>query len=228
MPVLSRISTSGARRRRARGSCKSEPRGGAADRRLRQLVAGLGLDSRGDCHPSRDSPRSQQRTGVSNAGTRAFAIRPAQRSGAGHASHARDRTVGANQLRAVGTSRVSGSRVSRRSRIRTAGRSHGLGVLDRIRGARTAYERTGESDISRWKRSRTRRGSPAATARWFSLKGYILAKSGRANEAREVLRRLEAEPARGYVPPYAMALVHAGLVGSGARVRVARQSLRCA
>lgn len=45
----------------------------------------------------------------------------------------------------------------------------------------------------------------------YSLKGYILAKTGRAAEAREVLRRLEDAAATRYVPPYAMALVHAGL-----------------
>jgi hypothetical protein len=39
---------------------------------------------------------------------------------------------------------------------------------------------------------------------------------GRANEAREVLRLLEADPQRHYVPPYAIALVHAGLGERGA------------
>jgi len=45
----------------------------------------------------------------------------------------------------------------------------------------------------------------------MSFRGYLLAKLGRADEAREVLRTLE-EMSRGrYVPPYAMALVHAGV-----------------
>lgn len=41
-----------------------------------------------------------------------------------------------------------------------------------------------------------------------SLRGYLLGSTGRANEAREVLSVLEA---RTYVPPYAVALVYAGL-----------------
>ena len=44
-----------------------------------------------------------------------------------------------------------------------------------------------------------------------SLRGYILAKSGHRREAEEVLRALESTDGEGYVPPYAMALVHAGL-----------------
>lgn len=43
----------------------------------------------------------------------------------------------------------------------------------------------------------------------ISLQGYLLAKAGRTTEAREVLRTLEERSA--YVPPFAMALVHAGL-----------------
>jgi DNA-binding winged helix-turn-helix (wHTH) protein/tetratricopeptide (TPR) repeat protein len=44
-----------------------------------------------------------------------------------------------------------------------------------------------------------------------ALRGYILAKLGRADEAREVLRTLVAIARERYVPPYAMALVHVGL-----------------
>ena len=44
-----------------------------------------------------------------------------------------------------------------------------------------------------------------------SFRGYVLAKAGRTVEAREVLKSLE-DAARGrYVPPYAIALVYAGL-----------------
>jgi hypothetical protein len=39
----------------------------------------------------------------------------------------------------------------------------------------------------------------------------MLAKAGRVTEAREVLTKLEADAGDRYVPPYAMALVHAGL-----------------
>ena len=44
----------------------------------------------------------------------------------------------------------------------------------------------------------------------ISNRGYILAKLGRTDEAREVLKMLEA-PSERYVPPYAAALVYAGL-----------------
>ena len=45
----------------------------------------------------------------------------------------------------------------------------------------------------------------------LSLRGYLLATSGRANEAREVLGTLEAVSRERDMPPYALALVHAGL-----------------
>ncbi len=45
----------------------------------------------------------------------------------------------------------------------------------------------------------------------MGLRGYLLAKLGRAGEAREVLNTLEAVARERYVPPYASALVHAGL-----------------
>ncbi len=45
----------------------------------------------------------------------------------------------------------------------------------------------------------------------LSLRGYVLAKAGRADEARAVLQILETAARARYVPPYAMALVHAGL-----------------
>jgi tetratricopeptide (TPR) repeat protein len=45
----------------------------------------------------------------------------------------------------------------------------------------------------------------------IALRGYVFAKLGRAQEAREVLVTLQALSRERYVPPYAMALVHAGL-----------------
>ncbi len=44
-----------------------------------------------------------------------------------------------------------------------------------------------------------------------SLRGYVLAKRGRLNEARQVLATLQTASHNRYVPPYAFALVHAGL-----------------
>ena len=45
----------------------------------------------------------------------------------------------------------------------------------------------------------------------ISLRGYILARMGRTREAREVLRMLETLSNERYVPPFAQALVYAGL-----------------
>jgi Flp pilus assembly protein TadD len=45
----------------------------------------------------------------------------------------------------------------------------------------------------------------------LSFRGYLLARAGRASEARDLLRTLEAASHQRYVPPYAFALVYAGL-----------------
>jgi TolB-like protein/DNA-binding winged helix-turn-helix (wHTH) protein/Flp pilus assembly protein TadD len=45
----------------------------------------------------------------------------------------------------------------------------------------------------------------------LSFRGYVLARAGRTAEARDVLKTLETAARDRYVPPYAMALVHAGL-----------------
>jgi TolB-like protein/Tfp pilus assembly protein PilF len=45
----------------------------------------------------------------------------------------------------------------------------------------------------------------------LAIRAYILAKTGRADEARGMLRTLEAVSKTKYVPPYAMALINAGL-----------------
>jgi TolB-like protein/DNA-binding winged helix-turn-helix (wHTH) protein len=73
-----------------------------------------------------------------------------------------------------------------------------------------AYESTGETDLALEALTDAARFS-GGNSKAISLRGYILAKTGRANEAREVLRRLEADAGERYVPPYAIALVHAGL-----------------
>jgi TolB-like protein/DNA-binding winged helix-turn-helix (wHTH) protein/Flp pilus assembly protein TadD len=73
-----------------------------------------------------------------------------------------------------------------------------------------AYERTDQIDLAL---SALADGAPfsGGNSKVISLRGYILAKSGRVAEAREVLRTLKADAVERYVPPYAMALVHAGL-----------------
>jgi len=45
----------------------------------------------------------------------------------------------------------------------------------------------------------------------LSMRGYVLAKAGRVSEARVVLEELMKRGGEGYVPPYALALVYAGL-----------------
>jgi TolB-like protein/Flp pilus assembly protein TadD len=45
----------------------------------------------------------------------------------------------------------------------------------------------------------------------MSLRGYALAKAGRTGEARDILDTLQAASRQRYIPPYAMALIHAGL-----------------
>ena len=51
----------------------------------------------------------------------------------------------------------------------------------------------------------------SGNSKMLSLRGYILATSGRTNEAEEVLRTLKSIARDRYVPPVAMALVYAGL-----------------
>jgi TolB-like protein/tetratricopeptide (TPR) repeat protein len=73
-----------------------------------------------------------------------------------------------------------------------------------------AYEQLGENDLALAALTDAIRfsgGNSKATAQ----RGYILAKTGRANEARAVLSELEFDARQRYVPPYAMALVNAGL-----------------
>ena len=51
----------------------------------------------------------------------------------------------------------------------------------------------------------------AVFSKAMSLRGYLLAKLGRESEARDLLRTLETVSRERYVPPFAMALLHAGL-----------------
>ncbi len=73
-----------------------------------------------------------------------------------------------------------------------------------------AYVQTGEIDLALEALRDAARFS-GDNSKASSLRGYVLAKMGRANEAREVLRKFEADSHDRYVPPSAMALVHAGL-----------------
>jgi DNA-binding winged helix-turn-helix (wHTH) protein/tetratricopeptide (TPR) repeat protein len=72
------------------------------------------------------------------------------------------------------------------------------------------YEQQGMNDLAMEALSDATRLS-GGNSKAMSLTGYLLAKIGRASEAREVLKTLDAISRERYVPPYAMALVHAGL-----------------
>ena len=73
-----------------------------------------------------------------------------------------------------------------------------------------AYDQLGEAELALdalANAARLSRGNSKA----LSFQGYILAKLRRLDEARDVLGALETQSRQRYVPPYAMALVHAGL-----------------
>lgn len=53
--------------------------------------------------------------------------------------------------------------------------------------------------------------SSGGNSKMLSLRGYVLAKAGRRDDAEQVLRTLEAIAHERYVPPYAFALIHVGL-----------------
>ena len=57
----------------------------------------------------------------------------------------------------------------------------------------------------------TAQRSSGQNSKALSFRGYLLAKAGRADDARALLRTLEAASQGRYVPPYAFALIHAGL-----------------
>jgi TolB-like protein/Flp pilus assembly protein TadD len=73
-----------------------------------------------------------------------------------------------------------------------------------------AYERLGRADASLEALAQADVVS-GGNSKMISLRGYVLATSGRRSEAEGVLRTLETIVQDRYVPPYALALVHAGL-----------------
>jgi tetratricopeptide (TPR) repeat protein len=72
------------------------------------------------------------------------------------------------------------------------------------------YEQLGKYDLA-LEASKQAGKLGHGNSKTFGLRGYILAKMGKANEAREVLETLQSISKERYVPPYAMALIHAGL-----------------
>jgi TolB-like protein/DNA-binding winged helix-turn-helix (wHTH) protein/Flp pilus assembly protein TadD len=73
-----------------------------------------------------------------------------------------------------------------------------------------AYAQAGETDLALEALAEGARFS-GGNSKAVSMRGYVLAKAGRTTEAREVLKSLESPSPGVYVPPYAAALVHAGL-----------------
>ena len=74
-----------------------------------------------------------------------------------------------------------------------------------------AYELAGDHELSLEALADTARLPGGGNSKNLSLKGYVLARMGRADAAREVLATLEGISRERYMPPYASALVYAGL-----------------
>jgi TolB-like protein/DNA-binding winged helix-turn-helix (wHTH) protein/Flp pilus assembly protein TadD len=73
-----------------------------------------------------------------------------------------------------------------------------------------AAEQLGQHDLALEALGHAARFS-ANNTKTMSFRGHLFARVGRTDEAREVLRALDAVARQRYVPPYAIALVHAGL-----------------
>lgn len=73
-----------------------------------------------------------------------------------------------------------------------------------------AYEQMGDAELALQVLATAGRLS-GGNSKTLALRGYILAKFEKTEEARELLGTLETVSQQKYVPPYASALVHAGL-----------------
>jgi len=73
-----------------------------------------------------------------------------------------------------------------------------------------AYERLGHLDAALEALQQAGLFS-SGNSKVISLRGYVLAKVGRTGGAEDLLHTLAAVPPEQYVPPYALALLHAGL-----------------
>jgi len=79
-----------------------------------------------------------------------------------------------------------------------------------------AYAHGGETDLALESLADAARFSGGENSKTLSFRGYVMGRLGRRVEAEEALRALAAASATRYVPPYASALVHAGLGNSQA------------
>jgi TolB-like protein/DNA-binding winged helix-turn-helix (wHTH) protein/Flp pilus assembly protein TadD len=73
-----------------------------------------------------------------------------------------------------------------------------------------AYERSGDNDLA-FDALQKAGMFGGDNSKVISLRGFLLAKLGRTDEASEVLNMLESASQHRYLPPYATALVHCGL-----------------
>src|SRR4029077_9665990 len=73
-----------------------------------------------------------------------------------------------------------------------------------------AYERLGHSDSALDALQHAGLFS-SGNSKVIALRGYVLAQLGRTREAKDLLHTLEAVSRQQYVPPYAFALLRAGL-----------------
>ena len=73
-----------------------------------------------------------------------------------------------------------------------------------------AHEQLGQTDLALDVLTPAARFS-GSNSKALSLRGYVLAKIGRPDEARELLATLETVSRQRYMPPYTFALIHAGL-----------------
>ena len=87
-----------------------------------------------------------------------------------------------------------------------------------------AYEQMGKADLALDALNNAGRFS-GGNSKPIALRGYILAKLERTTEACDVLNTLQAVASDRYVPPYAIALVHAGLGRPDAAFASLRQAL---
>jgi TolB-like protein/tetratricopeptide (TPR) repeat protein len=78
-------------------------------------------------------------------------------------------------------------------------------------GLGQAYEFAGDHALALEALEDAARLPGGGNSKIMALKGYVLARMGRPDSAREILATLEAVSRQRYLPPYAMALVHAGL-----------------
>lgn len=89
-----------------------------------------------------------------------------------------------------------------------------------------AYVERGEYDLA-LKALRKSADSGARNSKVISLRAYVLAKSGQTDEALSAIEEMKATAKQNYLPPYAIALVYAGLGDINAAFDWLERGLRC-